>query len=74
MTGHRAGVSPEPTTAASPLAVVHPAPLLGRPCVRCGAVGTHYLTCPGLQLPAGYRLSEDPAPAYRRDVTRPDLH
>jgi hypothetical protein len=29
-----------------------------RPCTRCGAVGTHYLTCPGLRLPPGYRLSE----------------
>jgi len=27
-------------------------------CARCGAVGTHYLTCPGLRLPPGYRLSE----------------
>jgi hypothetical protein len=30
-------------------------------CCRCGAVGTHYLTCPSLRLPAGYRLSQDPA-------------
>jgi len=28
-------------------------------CTRCGAVGTHYLTCPGLRLPPGYRLSGD---------------
>ena len=28
-------------------------------CIRCGAVGTHYLTCPSLRLPSGYRLSED---------------
>ena len=27
-----------------------------RRCARCGAVGTHYLTCPGLRLPSGYRL------------------
>jgi hypothetical protein len=27
-----------------------------RQCARCGAVGTHYLTCPGLRLPTGYRL------------------
>jgi hypothetical protein len=26
-------------------------------CTRCGAVGTHYLTCPSLRLPPGYRLS-----------------
>ena len=31
-----------------------------RRCVRCGAVGTHYLTCPGLRLPTGYRLVEAP--------------
>jgi hypothetical protein len=30
--------------------------LPGRPCLRCGAFGTHYLTCPGLRLPSGYRL------------------
>ena len=34
--------------------------LPGRPCLRCGAVGTHYLTCPDLRLPPGYRLSADP--------------
>jgi hypothetical protein len=31
-------------------------------CMRCGAVGTHYLTCPGLRLPPGYRLSAEPGP------------
>ena len=29
---------------------------------RCGAVGTHYLTCPGLRLPTGYRLFDAPGP------------
>ena len=29
-----------------------------RQCGRCGAVGTHYLTCPGLRLPRGYRISD----------------
>lgn len=29
-------------------------------CTRCCAVGTHYLTCPTLRLPPGYRLSKDP--------------
>jgi hypothetical protein len=29
-------------------------------CARCGAVGTHYLTCPGLRLPSGYRLGDVP--------------
>ena len=32
-----------------------------RQCARCGALGTHYLTCPILRLPRGYRFSEDPA-------------
>lgn len=31
-----------------------------RQCGRCGAVGTHYLTCPGLRLPTGYRLFDGP--------------
>ncbi len=34
--------------------------LAGKQCTRCGAVGTHYLTCPGLRLPSGYRLSHAP--------------
>ena len=34
--------------------------LPGRQCIRCGAVGTHYLTCPALRLPSGYRLSDTP--------------
>jgi hypothetical protein len=33
-----------------------------RQCARCGAVGTHYLTCPGLRLPSGYRLGDAPRP------------
>ena len=28
-------------------------------CTRCGAVGTHYLTCPRLRLPEGYRVSAE---------------
>ena len=35
---------------------------LGRRCIRCGAVGTHYLTCPSLKLPPGYRLSAERGP------------
>jgi hypothetical protein len=31
-----------------------------RQCARCGAVGTHYLTCPDLRLPPGYRLGDAP--------------
>jgi hypothetical protein len=34
----------------------------GRQCARCGAVGTHYLTCPGLRLPSGYRLGHAARP------------
>ena len=30
-----------------------------RQCARCGALGTHYLTCLLLQLPRGYRLDGD---------------
>jgi hypothetical protein len=33
--------------------------LSARQCARCGAISTHYLTCPGLRLPPGYRLSAD---------------
>ena len=32
-----------------------------RQCGRCGGVGTHYLTCPALKLPPGYRISESSA-------------
>jgi hypothetical protein len=42
--------------------------LQGRPCIRCGAVGTHYLTCLSLRLPSGYRLSEDPGPKCGCDL------
>jgi hypothetical protein len=34
--------------------------LLAGQCIRCGATGPHYLTCPRLRLPSDYRLSEDP--------------
>jgi hypothetical protein len=37
----------------------------GGQCTRCGAVGTHYLTCPDLRLPSGYRLG---------DARRPEKH
>jgi hypothetical protein len=36
-----------------------PARELPQPCLRCGAVATHYLTCPSLRLPAGYRAGDD---------------
>jgi hypothetical protein len=29
-----------------------------RQCGRCGGVGTHYLTCPALRLPPGYRIGD----------------
>jgi hypothetical protein len=35
-------------------------------CTRCGAVGTHYLTCPSLRLPPGYRLGDAPGPERGR--------
>jgi hypothetical protein len=38
--------------------------LPARQCTRCGAVGTHYLTCPSLRLPSGHRLSEAPGPEW----------
>lgn len=31
-----------------------------RLCPRCGAAGTHFLNCPTLRLPAGYRISRAP--------------
>ena len=43
----------------------------GRQCARCGAIGTHYLTCPGLRLPAGYRLGDTPGP---ESAARPEAH
>ena len=67
MTGNRIMIAPELVTAAIlSAALEHPAKpgaleqLLARLCTRCGAVGTHYLTCPSLRLPPGYRLNEDP--------------
>ena len=38
----------------------HDTPDRRRP--RCATVGTHYLTCPTLRLPPGYRISNDPGP------------
>jgi hypothetical protein len=29
-----------------------------RLCTRCGGVGTHYLTCPSLRLPANHHAGE----------------
>jgi hypothetical protein len=37
--------------------------LSARQCPRCGAISTHYLTCPSLRLPPGYRLSRGPGQA-----------
>jgi len=37
-----------------------------RQCARCGALGTHYLTCPILRLPRGYRFGD---PAVSTPVT-----
>lgn len=73
MTGNRIMIAPEPVTAAVlSAALEHPAgpgaleQLLARLCRQCGAAGTHYLTCPGLRLPQGYRLREDPGPGCLR--------
>jgi hypothetical protein len=69
MTGDRAGITPRPVTRAVPSAARRQVAeirasladeLLGRQCTRCGAVGTHYLTCPGLRLPPGHRVSDVP--------------
>jgi hypothetical protein len=43
----------------------------GRRCAQCGAVGTHYLTCPSLRLPAHYRVGADIAPACPCDLPAP---
>ena len=74
MTGNRIMIAPEPVTAAVPSAALeHRAKpdaleqLLPRLCMQCGAVGTHYLTCPSLRLPPGYRLS-DPGPERLRGL------
>ncbi|MBV9095524.1 MAG: hypothetical protein JO132_16890 [Streptosporangiaceae bacterium] len=50
-------VPPQPGPPAAPAGAGE---LLAWQCTRCGAVGTHYLTCSTLRLPAGYRLSQDP--------------
>jgi hypothetical protein len=47
-------------TATVPSAPNVPNTTVGRQCGRCGAVGTHYLTCPDLRLPSGYRVSAGP--------------
>jgi hypothetical protein len=48
------------TAAAEPPEVApgRPDDLPERRCVRCGAVGTHYLTCPDLRLPSDFRFGE----------------
>jgi hypothetical protein len=55
MTGDPAPVLDEPEVARG-----RPGELPGRLCLRCGAFGTHYLTCPDLRLPSGYRLGDAP--------------
>jgi hypothetical protein len=55
--GARAALA-APGTGPGPQVAPGPADELpGGQCTRCGAVGTHYLTCPGLRLPSGFRLS-----------------
>ena len=63
MTGQSAQygmADPAPPEEGSEVAPGRPGELLVRQCIRCGAVGTHYLTCPGLRLPSGYRLGDAP--------------
>jgi len=75
MTGNRAGITRRPVTAAfsaaeGPEVAGEPPPR--KQCARCGAVGTHYLTCPDLRLPSGYRLGDVRGPAAENDIfTRP---
>jgi hypothetical protein len=57
--GHRPGLTAPGTPFRPAHGDVAAANLL---CRRCGATGTHYLTCPSLRLPPGYRLSADPRP------------
>ena len=54
MTGAMACAAQEPEVAADP-----PDEPPERRCIRCGAVGTHYLTCPDLRLPSGFRLARE---------------
>ncbi len=42
-----------------PDAAVPDGPPRAQLCPHCGAVATHYLTCPSLQLPPGYRPGRD---------------
>lgn len=58
---------PQEDTKAGPTVPAERAPL----CAHCGAVGTHYLTCASLRLPAGYRVAEDPEAPGRRLVSGP---
>ena len=63
MTGSSASsgiADPPPPGEGSEVEPVRAGELPGRQCTRCGAVGTHYLTCPALRLPSGYRLSDAP--------------
>jgi hypothetical protein len=55
--GTRAALAPSGTAPAPQVAPGPADELPGGQCTRCGAVGTHYLTCPGLRLPSGFRLS-----------------
>ena len=63
MTGQSAQygtADPAPPGEGSEVAPGRAGELRGRQCIRCGALGTHYLTCPGLRLPSGYRLGDAP--------------
>ena len=60
---------PAPPGKGPEVAPGQPGKLPGRQCIRCGAVGTHYLTCPGLRLPSGYRTA---AGTHRGGPDHPD--
>lgn len=74
MTGYRARIIPEPVTRreGSQVAPGRASKRPGRRCVQCGAVGTHYLTCPSLRLPPDYRLSADLGPECLRGLPAGD--
>jgi hypothetical protein len=65
MNGHHAGLPDPAPSGERPRAARGRTGEAGRQCVECGAIGTHYLTCPGLRLPAGYRLTDATGPQCR---------
>jgi len=54
--------SPAPPQDGGQAASAQAIPQRAQLCTRCGAVGTHYLTCSSLRLPVGYRVGQDTQP------------